>query len=146
MYEVYYNKQAPRNITESPNTQITMGTSPEYDTNVQTSSLVGYGIAGGIALNAVNRVIDTSLSASGNVTAQIRLAQARQVGGGLLRFVGIAKLANPLVAIGTEIVNFTLKRYEQDVEEQIAKIDNQYNIQKQGVAIKQFAGGGVRYD
>lgn len=146
MYSIYYNKQQPSNITQSPNTDITIAQSPQFQSGVEQNQLIGIAAAGAIVIPAVNRVIDTSLNANGNVQTKVLIQRGRSLVGGALTLYGIGKVANPLLAVTGAVLNFGLNRYEESVDERVAQIDNAYNMQKRGVAINQFARGGVRYD
>ena len=146
MYNIYYNKQQPSNITSSPNTDIGIAQSPQFNTGAEQNSILGIGAAGAVVIPTINRIIDTSLNARGDIGLQIAVDNGRKVVGGLFKFAAIAKLANPLAALGSVVLDLSLKRYEKDLDETLAQIDNSYNRQKQGVAVNQFSFGGMRYD
>ena len=146
MYQVYYNKQQPNNITESPPTQISVTSSQQFEVANNLQKTLGYTAAGGLVLSTTNTLIDSRLNASGNTQAQLTYAKGKGLLTGLVSLASIVRTAGASAGLGAFVIALTTSRMEKDTTELIAQIDNQYNMQKQGVSIKAFVGGGVRID
>jgi hypothetical protein len=142
MYDVYYNKQAPRNMTESPQSDLGFSGTPQTNSEITTKQAIGIGVAAARLIPAGKQVINTVIKATGNrrvkraadgiTKAGIIAAELKTVGPvGTLAIEGINVLVN--YAVG----------YVEDITEQT---NQEYERQKQGVSINKFVGVGERID
>lgn len=141
-YEVYYNKQAPTNAAESPDTSMGMASNPQVDTGISKRQAIGTGLAAMRIAPAAKQVFNTVLNSTGDNSTKRNINVATSIMGfGLMS----AQLGLP-IAIGVEAVSITANAISRAIEQRDANINQAYDMQKQGVAFNHFLGTGAYYD
>lgn len=142
MYDLYYNKQAPTNITESPETSQGFAQTPQTNSGINTKQTVGIGFAVARILPAGKQVINSLVQSSGNrriKRAVDGLSQASAIGVELATIGVVGTLA----VEGTRVLVNSIQGYIEEITDQT---NQEYERQKQGVAIRKFVGVGERID
>lgn len=141
-FNVYYNKQAPRNFTENPPTDLGFTQAPQVNTNNITKQTVGIGFAAARILPAGKQVIQSVVQSTGDKRIQRAVDGISQ---GIAIGVELATIGvvGTLAVEGTRVLVNSVQGYIQELTDQ----ENQrYVRQKQGVALNKYVGVGERID
>ena len=142
MYESWYNKQTPRNISESPRTDLGHSGSPLRNQELSTRQSVGIGYAAVRLYGAGKQVFNTWVNTSGDKLLKKRV---KQVSTGIRLGTEVATIG----VVGTGIVegiNALTTMYANDRQNTIDTINQDYEVQKRGVSVNKFVGVGERID
>ena len=142
MYEVYAHKQAPKNLTESPDTQLGFSGTSQTNQGITAKQTVGIGFAVARILPAGKQIIQTVSKATGN--KQVERAVA-----GVNRAVAFGTTALTLgipAAITVEAISMGVNVVQGYIENITQQTNQEYERQKQGVSLNKFVGTGERID
>ena len=141
-YEVYYNKQAPRNITESPNTQLGITAAPNLNEGITARQGIGIGVVAAQVIPAGKQIFNTVIDATGDKRLEKNVKRI----GSLITF-GITAVAVGLpAAIAIELGKAAVQGVQAEIQETIDQTNQNYERQKVGVAVNKFIGVGERID
>lgn len=141
-YEVWYNKQAPRNVTESPPTNLGFSGSPQLNQGISKSQTIGLGFAAARLIPAGKSVFNTFVNSTGDKLLQKRVKTA----GTAIRIGGEIATLGLLGTAIVEGVGLAVEMVANDRQNVIDNINQTYNVQKRGVAVNKFVGVGERID
>ena len=141
-YNVYYNKQAPQGVLESPQSNLGFTQTPNTNQGITAKQGLGFGVSIMRVAPAAKQVFNTVIKATGDKKVQQFVeGSGNAISIGLeLATVGVV---GTVVVEGARYLANNISRGIQDVIDQ----ENQaYQIQKQGVANKKYLGVGERID
>jgi len=141
-YNVYYNKQAPSGLLESPQTNLGFSQSPQTNQGISASQGIGIGISVTRVLPAVKQVFSTVIKSTGNKKIQ-------QLVEGVGSAIGIGVELATIGVVGTVAVEgarYIANNISRGIQDIIDQENQEYEMQKRGVALKKFVGVGERVD
>lgn len=142
MYDLYYNKQAPSNITESPLTTQGFSGTPQTNSGITTSQTIGIGFAAARIIPAGKQVFNTVIKATGDKRVQ---KTVQGVSNSLAFGVEVATLGVG-GALAVEGIKFGVNMIQGIIQDDIDQTNQAYEIQKVGVSVNKFVGVGERID
>ena len=142
MYEVYAHKQAPRNMTESPPSNMSFSSNSNVNQSISLKQTAGIGFALTRVLPAGKQVINTVVKATGNRRVERAVSGANRA----LSFGGTALALGLPTAVGIEAISVSVDYISGYIQEITDQTNQEYERQKQGVSINKFVGVGERID
>lgn len=141
-FNVYYNKQAPRNPTENPPTNLGFTQAPQTNMDISKKQVAGLLFAAQRIVPAGKQVIQTVVKATGDERIERAVSGINRA----ITFGGTAWAINVPAAIGIEAVSVVVDGITNYIQELSDQENQRYEIQKKGVAINKFVGVGERLD
>lgn len=142
MYEVYAHKQAPHNMTESPQSDISFSSNANLNASIVSTNTAGLIYAGTRVYGAGKQILNTAVKTSGNKRT-IKTVERVSRGIGFALEVKSFGLKGALLV---EALSFGVEVFANERQNEIDTINQNYNIQKRGVAVNKFTGVGERID
>lgn len=141
-YNVYYNKQAPTGVLESPQSNLGFTQTPQTNQGISAKQGLGFGVSIMRIAPAAKQVFNTVIKATGN-----KKIQQFVEGVGTATSIGI-ELATigPIGTVAVEGARYLANNISRGIQDIIDQENQAYEIQKQGVANKKYLGVGERID
>jgi len=141
-HEIYYHKQQPNGMAESPDTNLSITRSPKTDGIISARHAIGIVAIGRQVVPATKQLGGAVIDATGNA----RLKRNIELANTGINFITTAATEGIFVATAVFIGSVVVEQIGLAIKDRSDNINQRYNQQLNGSRVNQLNSGGAYVD